>query len=364
MNRILLLIEEGEDAPIEWIALGEGGRTGQRGVMGQNPLPWLPEGQEWTFVAAAPATAVVLHRIELPAVTAAQSLAAARLIAADVIAGPIEHAHVVVDDGTDEGATRTLAIVDREAMAGWLARLAVHDVDPHWLVPLPLLLPAPEEGSLIVGRRGVDLVRTPEIAYGLDPDLAGILPPPSPVRRLAEPEGLDLIGAGALDPALNLRQGPFRRARRMPFDRKRVRRLAWFAVASLVVALAVPLAEAGRYAFIADRLEQRAEVEARRALPRGTPPGDAVVQLRARVAGGGFLMEVAGLFTAMQATPATRLRSLSYAGDGALNAVLDGSAADGEAIRAALTAAGRDVPAPQTRNEAGGSVIELVVRGR
>jgi general secretion pathway protein L len=368
MSRLLILIEEDEAAPLQWLSLTDDGGVGQRGVLGDDPLPWLPEGQGWTCVAAAPATAVVLHQVNLPAVTAAQSQAAARLIAADIVAMPVDRAHVVLDEGGD-GVERMLAVVDRDAVAGWLARLAVHGIDPQWLVPLPLLLPEPGEGSLVVGWRGLNLVRGPGVAYGIEADLDGLLSPPAPVARIGEAEGMALVARGAMQPPLNLRQGPFRRARRLPFDRKRIGRLGWLAAASLVVALAVPLAEAGRYAFIADRLEQRAEVEARRALPRGAAPGDAVAQLRARVAamggaGGGFLSATAALFGAMQAAPATRLRSLGYEGDGTLTAVIDGSGGDGDAIRNALLAAGRTVDAPQARSDDGTAVVELVVRAR
>ena len=363
MNRLLILIDEDETAPPEWVTVAEDGRPGQRGTLGRNPLPWLPEGQLWSVVAAAPATAVVLHQVSLPATTAAQSLAAARLIAADVVAMPIGQAHVVLDDA-GEGAERMLAVADAQAVAGWLARLAEHGIDPQWLVPLPMLLPQPEEGSLVAVWRGLHLVRGGGTAYGMEADLAEILSPPAPVQRVEEAETLALLAAGALQPSINLRHGPFRRARRLPFDRKRIRRLAWLAMASLVVALAVPLAEAGRYAFIADRLEQRAELEARRVLPRGASTDNALQQLRAQVAGTGFLSGTLGLFNAMQTAPQARLRSLGYETDGVLRAVVDASAADGEAIRAALIATGRDVPAPQARSEDGVSVVDLQVGRR
>jgi general secretion pathway protein L len=76
----------------------------------------------------------------LPALAPAQALAAARLLAADVSAGPVEALHVALGPVEPDG-WRALALVDTTVMQGWMARLAMAGMTPDGMVPAPLLLP-------------------------------------------------------------------------------------------------------------------------------------------------------------------------------------------------------------------------------
>ncbi len=362
MIRTLIFLPEAPDGPILWV------EDGRRGVLGTNPLPWLPEGQARSFVAVAPPTRTVIHYVALPAVTAAQSAAAARMMAADVVAVPVGDVHVAIGDPVPDTDERPLVIVARSEVEEWLARLAGYGIDPGWLVPLPLLLPCPDAGSVVAAWDDVDLVRGSGIAHAIDRALGDIVVPPAPVERIADDRLMPLLVAAATTPSLNLRQGEFRRRRGWRMPAGSVRRLALLAIAVLLLGLGASWAKVARLGFAADALERQIQTETVAALPRGTRVVDAAAQLREQLAAaggqrGGFLDATSALFSAMQGAPGARLHSLAHDPDGSMKAGIElGGAGDLEALRAALVAGGFDVVSATLRTGEGVPIADMEMR--
>ena len=106
---LFLPVDMAQNTP--WLLLGDGGVVA-RGT-GYAALP-----AHERMVAVVPGEAVVLHWVAMPALAPAQAAAAARMMAADVSAVPVEQLHVAL--GTPEAdGQRLLAMVDAEAMRGW-----------------------------------------------------------------------------------------------------------------------------------------------------------------------------------------------------------------------------------------------------
>ncbi|MCU6455464.1 type II secretion system protein GspL [Sphingomonas sp. A2-49] len=276
-------------------------------------------------VAVAPADAVTLHWADLPARSPAQATAAARLLVAEASATPIGELHVAAgDEGEDgSGGERPIAVVALGAMAGWLAELAVHGIDPVAMVPAPLLLPRPDDGYVRGTIAGTALVRSRTTGFADEARLTEMVVGDAPMATL-DRAALDtaLVAAVAALP-LDLRQGPFARRRRIGIDWALIRRLALLGAAILAVTLAIDLVRIAKYAFGADALEARADALGRTGLARGETVTDVDRQLDERLAGVrgpglGFSTTVAAVYAAVRATPGTELTSLEFQSNGAL----------------------------------------------
>ena len=111
----LLFLPAG-DAGFRWLRVGDGG-TMARG-------DGVPEGDD-PIVAVTPADAVTLHWADLPTRSAAQGVAAARLLAAEASAAPVGELHVAVNNAGIGGPAQT---VDEYSTADWRKVLSV-DLD-------------------------------------------------------------------------------------------------------------------------------------------------------------------------------------------------------------------------------------------
>ena len=99
----------------------------------------LPEGDAGAVIAVAPADAVTLHWADIPARSAAQAAAAARILVSDASASPIERLHVAVGaaeagGGETDPRERPIGVVAAERMRAWLDALAGIGIDPSAVV--------------------------------------------------------------------------------------------------------------------------------------------------------------------------------------------------------------------------------------
>lgn len=345
-----------EDRPFRWARV-----DGDALVEGEG-VPDAPA----EVVAVAPADAVALHWAELPTRSDAQATAAARLLAAEASAAPVADLHVAVGD---EGAPeRPFGIVGLDAMRRWLAELAQVGVDPVAIVPAPMLLPAPAEGYARAELGGEGVVRGPASGFADDGVLTGLLTGGVPPAAVAP---ADLAAALARPvPALDLRQGPFARRRRLAVDWRLLRRLATYAAAVLLVTVAIDAVRLVKYDFGADVLEAQADALARQGLPRGSTVSAPSRQLNERLAGlrgpgQGFTATSAAVYAALQSVPGSELTALSFLPTGELRlGVTTATEAGVNDLKRAIERAGFTVNAG-TFSAAGGRVSgEFVVAPR
>ncbi|APX65465.1 type II secretion system protein GspL [Sphingomonas sp. gentR] len=355
----LLFLPPGEGGDYRWMRI-EDERVAAAGE-------GLPQG-DGDVVAVAPADAVSLHWAEIPARSTAQAAAAARLLAAEVSAAPMDELHVAV--GEDEAGSRPIGIVNRGAMAGWLARLGAAGVDPVAVVPAPLLLPRPEEGYVRGDLAGQGVVRGRASGFADEPGFTEIVTGDAPLDELDDAAVAAALGAVAAAPALDLRQGPFARRRGFSIDWRLVKRLAWLGVAIVVATLAIDFVRWTKYSFAADATEAKIEQIARTALPRGETLVDADRQLTERLSavrgpGQGFSRTAAAVFAAVRAVPGTELTALDFQPNGDVRL---GVAVDREALATDLKRAievGGFTVQPSTFVAANGRITgEFTVRVR
>jgi general secretion pathway protein L len=364
MTRLVFLPAE-PTAPLEWLRLGASGVV-TRGAGAPAP----DEAGDETLVAVAPADAVSLRWIDLPAgLSPPQAAAAARLAAAGLAAEPAEALHVALADAADDSGRRLVAIARLDAVAGWLDRLAADGLSAQRLLPAPMLLPhtadAPWTG---VVRNGLMWVRGPGQAFAAEPEVAHAI--------TGEPP--HLLDAAAFEAALpdalataqpDLLQGRF--ARRTPFspDWARLRRIAGLAAAVALAVAAADVARGWRAAVAADTARAQAVALARPLLPAGARATDPVAQLAALGGSGGpgagFVDMAAALFAAARDSEGAMLDSLEHSADGRLRAGLAAPSVAGLAgVESRLDGLGFEATLGPVRSDGGRQRAELTVRGR
>ena len=309
----LLFLPDGQ-APYRWWRI-----DGARGASEGEGLPPPAEGER--LVAVPPADAVTLHWAALPARMPAQATAAARILAGEASAAPGAELHVAV--GEEGGEERPIAVVGAEAMRGWLAELAAAGIDPDAMVPAPLLLPRPDEGFARAELGGAGVVRGATSGFADEARLTELVTGGASPRTVGRDELDQALAVAVAAPALDLRQGQFARRRRVGLDWALIRRLAWLALATLSVTLAISLVRLAKYSFAADALEARAAQLAATGLPRGETVTDADRQLTERLGavrgpGLGFTGMTAAVFAAVRATPGTEVTGLDFQPSGDL----------------------------------------------
>jgi general secretion pathway protein L len=365
-GRYLLLFLE--DAHPGWLRL-EDGVVAARGDAGSLPPVRQDAPDRDQVVAVVPAADVTVHWVDLPALAPAQALAAARLLAAEASAEPMERLHVAVDRGpAGDGAPRAMAIASAARMSDWLDRAAALGHDPDQVVPASLLIQPPAEGLRRLAWGAMDLVRGPTTAFAAEPELVSVATGGETIETIDAPTFEAALAAVLATAPLDLRQGAFAKRRRWRIDWRLVRRLALLGAAILAVTLLIQLALILRYSFAADRLEADAEAVARQALPRAASIANAPVQLAERLSalrggGAGFGATAAAAFAAVRDTPNVDLGSLRFDRDGSLQiSVLAGGAGDVAALQQRLAAAGFLVSAGAPRPGGGRQITDLTVR--
>lgn len=394
--RFLLLFIGDDDAPAGWLRLVDGvvvargtsfpvapapgsrlrrargqAPSGAHVSINQTPAfvereigPSLRWGDE-VVVLIVPGVDVLLHWVDLPSLAPAQALAAARLLAADVSATPVDRLHVVLG-GASAGSARCMAVADAEVVARWIGAAQALGLDPDHILPEPLLILPPEEGARRWEKGGLHLVRGGRIALAAEPALAALA-----VEGVAEAiDGDDVergLGEALAAMPVDLRQGSFTKRRRWRVDGALVRRLAMIAGGILVATLLIQAVLILRYNLDAERLDREAEAVALRALPRGGHLANPSAQLAERLAelrGGGLgFSATAGLFIgAVRDTPNIEVGSLAFDRAGSLRAtVLASNAADLGALERRIEGRGLAVDSGEVRSGGGRQIMEMVV---
>lgn len=351
--------------PEAWLRLADGGIAARGDDAAQ-----IPPGEDGAVIAIVPGDAIVVHWVDLPRLAPAQAAAAARLLAADVAAGPIAATHLALG-GPGADGKRLLALVDDSLMRGWLDRLTALGLAADVMVPLPLLLPPPANEGVTVLSAGAHVnARGNQLAFAAEADVAALIldgQVQHPIDLAAFEEALP---AGLAAIPVNLRQGRFAvRADWRP-DEQRLRRLALITASAVALGLVVAGAGLLEQKRAADRAEAQLGEAAAAALPRGTAVTDPRAQVAARLAqlGGGdrsFSAMTTRLMAALRDRPTVALRSLQYTSAGGLTAVVEATSPDdGPALARALTETGLDAAAANPRLDGDKQVVDLMVRGK
>jgi general secretion pathway protein L len=316
---IVLFPPAGEDAPYRWLRIA-GDAVVDRGD--GLPAPTPAEEEPPRIVSVAPADAVTLHWAELPDRSLAQTVAAARIAVSEATAAPLADLHVAVGR-EDDAEERPIGVVGVERMRSWLDTLAAEGIDPDALVPAPMLLPRPEAGYVRADLAGHGVVRGATSGFADEARLTELVTGDTPPETLDRDAVEAAIVASAMAPALNLRQGPFAKRRRRAIDWALVRRLAWLALAIVLVTLLIGVFRIIRTEIAAEGIEARTAMIAEQGLPAGATITDPGRQLAARLAGMrggglGFGRTASAVFGAVQAVPGTELTALNFNDSGAL----------------------------------------------
>lgn len=364
-DRFLLLFPGDEGVPLGgWLRIADGKVVAR----GHDVPPVGDEQGEERIVAVAPGPDVAIHWVDLPDLSQAQAVAAARLLAADVAAEPMDGLHVAVGRPGEDGS-RAMALVSGSRMARWLAGFQSLALDPDHVVPETLLIPADGDHVRRWARSGLHLVRGEKVAFAVEPAIAEAVidGPVSDIDDAAVEAGL----AAALSSVpVDLRQGAFVRRRPWAIDWRLVRRMAWMLLALIILTLLIQAALIMRYSFAADALEREVAVVARKALPREQRIVNAPAQLSERLAqlrggGQGFAATSAVLFAAVRDTANVELSALRYGSDGTLHATVNASAdSDIAALQQRIAAQGFTATADNKRSGGGRQIAELSVRGQ
>ena len=346
-----------------WIRLADGAvaerGTGTEGSDAHRGAP---------VVAVAPGEAVTLRWLELPTgLSAAQAAGAARLMAGEYSAQPLDELHVAAGPEAGDFGTRCIGLVPMETMRLWLTDLEAAGFDADRLVPETLLLAAPAEGFATRDAGALRLYRARDEAFAAEPELGELLVAGRAAVAVAGDDGL----AEALAQApLDLRQGPFARRRDWRVAPARARRLAILAAALLLVSLAIQIAAIARYSFAADAAEAETRRIAAAALPRSPGVADPEAALTQRLAelrggGAGFGATASAVFEAVKATPNVELSALAFTPDGTLRATVQADTpAAVEGLRQRVEASGFSAEVGAPRSGGGRRVAELAVRPR
>ena len=372
MSAATLVLFLGREADIDgWYRL-EGGRVVARGSSIEGlTAPAGTDGTSARVAAVVPGEQVSLHWLEIPSgLSPAQASAAARLMAADLSAEPPELTHVAVGAAVEGSPARCVAIASSERMADWLRRCQEVGLEPHTILPEPLLLPALETGVARLEKDGIVLYRGCSQAFAAEPDLAALIIDGGAVQDI-DAETLESRLAPAIaEPAVNLRQGPFARRKHWKTDWKLVRRLALIAALFLLATLAIQLASILRYTYAADEAEAEAMQAAAAVLPGDASPVNPQRQLEAllaerRGAETGFSALLSSLFSGLRAVPDVQLASITYDARGGLRAtVLADNPGSIAALVQRLDAAGLAAEAGTLSARNGRQAAELTVRAQ
>lgn len=349
----LLLLSERTDAAAIRLRVDPAGRILAREVVTAGDAPAVASGHGAARqVLAVPGSDCLALWLRLPARNPVQALAAARVLVEDQVAAPASALHLAIAPPPATEGDRLVVAVEPARMQGWLDRAAALGMVPDAVVPVPLLLPAPDAvdgaGDVVTGDfDGQALVRGPQLAFAGEPELAAHLVGERAVRALDAAATEAALAAGALSPPIDLLQYDFARTapRREGWPAwRRAAILAGVLAASPLVLLAAQVAQ---YEFSARSLQAQARTQVRTVLPRLADDADPLPAIRAELAGlqagDRFGHAVGALLSAVASADGAELDALAYA-DGVVQATLVVDApATLERIRAALAAAGLEM---------------------
>lgn len=271
---------------------------------------------------------LLLHRVPLQSVTAAERLEEARMRAIDLAAQPLDELHVAVGPALADGSS-WVAIIAADRLRAHLADFAAAGLDPAPLWPAALAGAAGEAGDAVVARLGGQLLfRSERVAGVAEPALLAALGEVGlPAATGAIP---DFVPGPVIDGAPDLRQGLF--APRIRWWRQRGFQVAaaLLLVLALLLLVVPPWVQAARVQTAVDKMGADLQTIARAAgiAPAATPAATAarLQAARAEREGAALGARLSFLTAAVAAVPGAHVESLRLAPDHDLRLRLGGGA--------------------------------------
>jgi general secretion pathway protein L len=310
-------------------------------------------------IVVVPGESVLCRRLELPAGRDVQAAAAAGFMLEDELAQPSEEMHVALGRQGPDGR-RLAVLVDRAQMHAWIeAAAALPRVDA--ILPDCLLVSPPEGEAVRAVRLGQAwLVRGPDVAATIEPDLLPLVAAEAS-SKVEEPREVEALVAEGLDgPVFDLRQGAF-----APRGERQASRLRTPLLLALLVALSVPAlpaAQAARYAW-----SERAAVAELKTLSGVSDGAEAVSRLQARLgrlqAAERFPGQAAAVLAAVERVDGMELQSLLYDEGGVFYlSASHANYSDVDLLRSTLARSGLAIEEKSAGSVEGRIVSDFVVR--
>jgi general secretion pathway protein L len=188
-DRLLLRLHA--DDSLAWLAQDAQGRALSGANVGAPPQETLTQARR--IVVLVPAERVLL--LDTPRMTAprAQFLKAVPFALEDQLASSVEDLHFALPERIDE-ARVLVAVVTRDAMRGWLERLASEGIRADVIIPESLALPNAANGTLVIDGERALLRAAPNQAFACD--VAGL---PQWLQTLAGNDAAQLIAPDVYD---------------------------------------------------------------------------------------------------------------------------------------------------------------------
>jgi general secretion pathway protein L len=240
-GQLLLRLPRDPGVAIAWLACDDGDVVAQ----GADALVQATaHAEDRQLIAMVPGDCVLLTRVAVPSRKDHHIRQAVPYLLEEQLAADVNSLHFAIGPRDADG-TVAVAVVDRELLATWLDTLITAGLEPEAMIPETLALPDPEAGWWLAADDTIVLLRRGELAgYAMDRDAAPALLRMALADAEIAPASISLCGiepdelltgddelpelhpAAAADlptllahhaPAdpcdLDLRQGPFARAR-------------------------------------------------------------------------------------------------------------------------------------------------------
>lgn len=274
-------------------------------------------------VLAVPGQDCRILRLRLPARSALQARAAARMLLREQLADDPERLHVAVGAADAEGRRWVVAVAPAR-LREWLERARAAGFQARAVVPAPLLLGAPDGGGVRVAEYGgMRLACGEALCFAAEPELAAELLAGRAVEPVDDAEAA--LARGALAPPVDLLQEAFAPAGERPQGWPAWRRAAILAGLVLLSPLLLLAATVVRDRIAAHRARAQALELARTVLPALPATADPAAAVRAELdalrAPERFAHAIAALFAAVAGIAGAELDALSWA-DGTLQATV------------------------------------------
>ena len=289
----------------EW-QLIEAGQLVSRGDLQSLPNPDVDHAR----VFMAPASEIILSKVEFAGLALAQARAAAQLqLSSDSLLDAADF-HVGVSDDGEWAATASRAVIN-----GW-----IEDHNPTKIIVPQLLLAGTDGATLAKWGYGMLLVAGTDLIFTDDALLEHVISGTD--FEILDDVQIDekLISLSA-DHKLDLLQGEFSPQAPAVINPAQKRQIGWLALAAALIAVAIPTVQLVRLNASAALAEETAQSRALAAIGGQGSQEQAIAALDAKLfalrgGGAGFGKTAQAVFAAMQQTPGVEALSLQYMPDG------------------------------------------------
>ncbi|WP_308912008.1 type II secretion system protein GspL [Pseudokordiimonas caeni] len=366
---VLILIADPIDTGAwRWARVGADGRLIASSTGDSASLPG--KGDERVVLVLA-GEAVRGRRIDLPAKTDAQARAALPYLLGDELGDNARSLHFVLDAaGAGE---RTVYWTEAAPLAARLAALEARDLTPDLITADFIALPDTiTPYALADGARAIRVAPEPTEGYAADLSLLSLLDPDLPAEALM-PVRLDGLASRLAEGIArysgpDFRQGAFAPRRAWGEVWLVWQRAAWLALALLVLAGVVVLAEGFKARSLADETDAATQVALREAFPdvRSLPHLQSRLKALRGTGADPFLALSARLFAAAETVDGMMVNGLRFdRNEGRLSAAISAASfGDIERLKAAVAERGATLTEGASRQEDGRIISEITIGDR